>query len=184
MELIVARVARAHGLHGEVVLDLRTDNPELRLQVGATFTVRVGGTGREAGAAQGLREMTVTGTAVRQGRWFVTFAGVEDRTAAESLRGVELVTSQIDESDDESWYRHELVGLAAVHINGEQALGTVIDLEHPPAHDVLVIREPDGTVSRVPFVRQIVPQVDIAGGRVVLDPPGGLLVSVPPQTQE
>ena len=110
-------------------------------------------------------------------RWYVTFAEVSDRTAAEGLTGVTLVVDAEDsEDEDDAWYPHELAGLRAEHVDG-RLLGEVVGLEHAPAHDVLVIRETDGARTLVPFVRAIVPVVDVAGGRVVLDPPGGLLAS-------
>ncbi|MCL2089619.1 MAG: ribosome maturation factor RimM [Micrococcales bacterium] len=175
MRLTVARIGRAHGLRGEVALELRTDDPAARLVVGAVLDTDPASAG----------PLTVGHTRTAQGRWYATFDQVGDRTAAEELRGVLLVvtveeTGSTDEdSDDDSWYRHELVGLRAERVGDHALLGTVVDLEHPPAHDLLVLREPDGTVSRVPFVRQIVPVVDVAGGRVLLDPPGGLLSAEP-----
>lgn len=166
MELTVARVGKAHGLRGEVVLDLRTDEPEERLAVGERLETRPAATG----------PLTVATVRVHQGRWLVGFEGVRDRTAAEALRGVELVV-EVEASDEEdAWYPHELVGLRAEDPDG-RTLGRIDGLEHLPAHDVLVLRETGGARTLVPFVRQIVPLVDVAGGRVVLDPPGGLLAS-------
>ncbi|MCO7273068.1 MULTISPECIES: ribosome maturation factor RimM [Cellulosimicrobium] len=166
MELTVARVGKAHGLRGEVVLDLRTDEPEERLAVGERLETRPAATG----------PLTVATVRVHQGRWLVGFEGVRDRTAAEALRGVELVV-EVEASDEEdAWYPHELVGLRAEDLDG-RTLGRIDGLEHLPAHDVLVLRETGGARTLVPFVRQIVPLVDVAGGRVVLDPPGGLLAS-------
>jgi 16S rRNA processing protein RimM len=166
MELTVARVGKAHGLRGEVALDLRTDDPEARLGVGTRLETRPVGAG----------PLTVGGVRVHQGRWLVAFEGVRDRTGAEALRGVELVV-EVEASDEEdAWYPHELAGLRAEDTDGRE-LGRVEGLEHLPAHDALVLREPDGTRTLVPFVRQIVPVVDVPGGRVVLDPPGGLLAS-------
>ncbi|MGN6241826.1 MAG: ribosome maturation factor RimM [Cellulosimicrobium cellulans] len=166
MELTVARVGKAHGLRGEVALDLRTDEPEERLGVGARLETRPATAG----------PLTVGTVRVHQGRWLVGFEGVRDRTAAEALRGVELVV-EVDASDEEdAWYPHELAGLRAEDEDG-RVLGRIDGLEHLPAHDVLVLRETGGARTLVPFVRQIVPIVDVAGGRVVLDPPGGLLAS-------
>lgn len=167
MLLTVARIGRAHGLRGEVALDLRTDAPEERLAAGAVLATEPSSAG----------PLTVARTRVQQGRWYVTFAEASDRTAAEGLTGVALVVD-VDDSDDEddAWYPHELAGLRAEHVDG-RVLGEVVGLEHAPAHDVLVIRETDGARTLVPFVRAIVPVVDVPGGRVVLDPPGGLLAS-------
>ncbi len=175
MLLTVARIGRAHGLRGEVALDLRTDDPAARLAVGTVLVTDPASAG----------PVTVRSTRTAQGRWYATFDQVDDRTAAEGLRGVLLVVEADEagpaggEDPDDAWYRHELVGLRAERVGDHTLLGTVVDLEHPPAHDLLVLREPDGTVSRVPFVRQIVPVVDVEGGRVLLDPPAGLLGAEP-----
>ncbi|MFE9234973.1 ribosome maturation factor RimM [Cellulosimicrobium funkei] len=166
MELTVARVGKAHGLRGEVALDLRTDDPEERLAVGESLETRPADAG----------PLTVATVRVHQGRWLVGFEGVRDRTGAEALRGVELVVEAEASDEEDAWYPHELAGLRAEGTDG-RVLGRVEGLEHLPAHDVLVLREPDGARTLVPFVRQIVPVVDVAGGRVVLDPPGGLLAS-------
>lgn len=166
MQLTVARIGRAHGLRGEVALDLRTDSAPDRLAVGASLRTEPADVG----------PLTVAGSRVQQGRWYVTFAGVADRTAAEALRGVELVVDAPASDEDDAWYPHELAGLRAEHVDG-RVVGEVVGLEHAPAHDLLVVREPDGARTLVPFVRAIVPVVDVAGGRVVLDPPGGLLAA-------
>ncbi|MFI2569012.1 ribosome maturation factor RimM [Cellulosimicrobium funkei] len=166
MELTVARVGKAHGLRGEVALDLRTDDPEERLAVGERLETRPADAG----------PLTVATVRVHQGRWLVGFEGVRDRTGAEALRGVELVVEAEASDEEDAWYPHELAGLRAEGTDG-RVLGRIEGIEHLPAHDVLVLREPDGARTLVPFVRQIVPVVDVAGGRVVLDPPGGLLAS-------
>lgn len=164
MELTVATIGRAHGLRGEVALDLRTDDPELRLADGQVL--------RTIPASAG--PLTVVSSRVQNGRWHVAFAEISGRTAAEQARGIELVVD-VDSSDEEdAWYPHELAGLRAELLDGT-VVGEVVGLDHLPAHDMLVLRETDGTRTLVPFVRVMVPVVDVAGGRVVLDPPGGLL---------
>ncbi|HEY0215501.1 MAG TPA: ribosome maturation factor RimM [Cellulomonas sp.] len=167
MLLTVARIGRAHGLRGEVALDVRTDDPAARFVEGVVL--------QTAPAERG--PLTVEQVRVQHDRWFVTFAEAQDRTAAEGLRGIELVVDTDDDAaDEDAWYPHELAGLRAEHIDGT-LLGEVIGLEHLPAHDMLVLRETGGERTLVPFVRAIVPVVDVPGGRVVLDPPGGLLAS-------
>lgn len=164
MELTVATIGRAHGLRGEVALDLRTDDPELRLADGQVL--------RTIPASAG--PLTVVSSRVQNGRWHVAFAEISGRTAAEQARGIELVVD-VDASDEEdAWYPHELAGLRAELLDGT-VVGEVVGLDHLPAHDMLVLRETDGTRTLVPFVRVMVPVVDVAGGRIVLDPPGGLL---------
>ncbi|WP_136520425.1 ribosome maturation factor RimM [Cellulomonas telluris] len=167
MQLTVARIGRAHGLRGEVALDVRSDVPERRFAVGARFETDPASAG----------PLTVTRVREAQGRWYVAFTEVPDRTAAEALRGVELLVDSDDDADDDGWYEHELVGLRAEHAADGRLLGEVVGLEHLPAQDLLVLREPDGTRTLVPFVEAIVPVVDVPAGRVVLDPPGGLLAA-------
>lgn len=165
MQLVVATIGRAHGLRGDVAVDLRTDTPEVRFAVGTVLQTDP----LDAGP------LTVARTRSLGDRWFLGFDDVTDRTAAEALRGVDLVVEAEDSADDEdAWYPHELAGLRAELPDGT-VVGEVVGLEPLPAHDALVIREPSGTRTLVPFVRAIVPVVDVAGGRVVLDPPDGLL---------
>jgi 16S rRNA processing protein RimM len=164
MDLVVARVGRAHGLGGEVSVELRTDIPERRFVVGAVFQTDPAGAG----------PLELTATRHDSGRWYLRFAEATDRDAAEGLRGVLLVVAQDESDEDDAWYPHELIGLRAERPTGE-VVGTVSGLEHPPAHDLMLIREPGGTTARIPFVAAMVPVVDVAGGRVVVDPPFGLL---------
>lgn len=161
--MTVARVGRAHGVAGEVRLDVRTEVPEERLVPGAVLRTEPASAG----------PLTLTRLRRDRGSWIARFAEVADRAAAEALRGVVLVGPP-RAGEDDAWYAHELAGLAAVLADGTP-LGRVEGLEHLPGQDLLVLRERTGERTLVPFVRAIVPVVDVAGGRVVLDPPGGLL---------
>jgi 16S rRNA processing protein RimM len=164
--VVVGRVGRAHGIHGLVSVDVRTDEPERRLAPGAVLL-----TDPEARGP-----LTVLEGRVHSGRLLLRFAGVEDRTAAEELRGTELVVA-VDPAEqpaeEDEWYDHQLVGLLAVGADGA-AYGPVTEVVHLPMQDLLAIRTSSGGEVLVPFVTAIVPEVDVAGGRVVLDPPGGL----------
>jgi len=103
------------------------------------------------------------------------FEGTDDRSGAEALRGIKLLADALDDDGDEdTWYERDLVGLKAVTVAGEE-VGEVISLQPGAAQDLLVLRLTDGREALVPFVTAIVPEVDIEGGRVVLDPPVGLL---------
>ncbi|EYR62938.1 16S rRNA processing protein RimM [Actinotalea ferrariae CF5-4] len=166
MQLTVATLGRPHGLRGEIALDVRTDRPEDRFAVGAVL--------QTVPAAVG--PLTVRATRVLNGRWHATFEEVTDRTRAEEVRGVELVVEADVSDEDDAWYPHELVGLRAERPDGT-VVGEVVGLEHLPAQDALVLREPDGARTLVPFVRAIVPVVDVPGGRVVVDAPHGLLAA-------
>jgi 16S rRNA processing protein RimM len=161
---VVGRIGRPHGVRGEVTVQVRTDSPEQRFAVGA-----------QLGAGAG-RTLTVDTVRPHAGNLLVGFAGITDRTVAAELCGVLLTvdTVELPELDDpDEFYDHQLEGLAAVGPDGAE-LGTVREVVHAPASDLLVV-ETDRGEALVPFVRAIVPEVDLSGGRVVLDPPAGLL---------
>jgi len=164
VQLIVGRIVRPHGIRGEVIVEVRTDDPRDRFVAGRTLATDSG----DALTIEELRE--------HQGRLIVAFAGVADRDGAEALRGVLLCVDSAELSppaDPDEFHDHQLVGLAVVSPAGE-TLGEVVRIDHAPASDLLVLRRPDGGAALVPFVRAIVPEVDLAGGRVVVDPPEGL----------
>jgi 16S rRNA processing protein RimM len=166
VEVVVARMGRPHGVRGEVSIEVRTDTPDRRFTDGAVFATDPAGVGP-------LRLRSVRD---HNGVLLLGFDGVDDRGAAEELRGVLLLADVPAEEEDEpdAWAVHALVGLRAERVDGAPA-GTVVGVEHGPAQDLLVLRQPSGAVARVPFVTALVPEVDVAGGRIVLDPPGGLL---------
>ncbi|MEJ8279189.1 ribosome maturation factor RimM [Pseudonocardia spirodelae] len=169
-QVLVGVVVRVHGLRGEVVVEPRTDSPAERFAVGSVLQGR-----RPRGAAPG--PLTVAGARAHSGRWLVLFEGVADRNAAEELRGVQLLLSTAalaEPEDPEEFHVHRLTGLRAELADGTAA-GTVTDVVHGPGGSLLVVRRPAGHDALVPFVEAIVPTVDLDGGRVVLDPPEGLL---------
>jgi 16S rRNA processing protein RimM len=153
--LVVGRVGRAHGLRGEVAVTFSSNRPE-RSAPGAVLFA-------------GDRELVVEASRPHQGRVLLRFAGVDDRSAAEALLGVELTAAplgdEVELADDELWV-HEVVG-AEVHDRTGAVLGRVAAVEANPAHDLLVL---DGG-ALVPMVF-VVEQRD---GVVVVDPPDGLL---------
>ncbi len=161
---VVGRVGRPHGLHGEVTVRVRTDFPEQRFVVGAQLGVGAG------------RTITVEAVRPHSGALLVRFVGVANRDAAAELRGLVLTieATELPALDDpDEFYDHQLEGLAAVGTDGA-VLGTVREVVHAPASDLLVLQTDHGE-ALVPFVRAIVPEVDLVGGRVVLTPPAGLL---------
>jgi 16S rRNA processing protein RimM len=171
-QYLVARIGKPHSLRGEVTVQLHTDDPEGRFVPGARFVT-------EAAPGSGVpRELTLRSARVHNGTWLLAFEGIPDRTGAEGLRGTRLLVDAEaveEEADDgEGWYEDELVGLRAVDAGGT-VLGTVSGLEVGPAQDLLVLTLPGGGTAYVPFVAEIVPEVDVEGGRVVLTPPPGLL---------
>ncbi|MDQ4118322.1 MAG: ribosome maturation factor RimM, partial [Actinomycetota bacterium] len=161
---------RVHGLRGEVVVEPHTDSPAERFATGASFDARSAG-----GGSRGT--LRVRAARPHSGRLLVTFAGVEDRDAAEALRGVRLflATSELPPPEDpDEFHVHQLEGLRAELADGSP-VGTVCEVVHGPGGDLLVLRRDDADDALVPFVTAIVPTVDLAGGRIVLDPPEGLL---------
>jgi 16S rRNA processing protein RimM len=188
MQLVVGRIARPHGVRGEVSVAVHTDEPERRFAVGSVLATDPA----EAGP------LTVAMVRWHTGRLLIGFDGVTDRSQAEGLRGVWLTldSAQAESSDDpDEFHDHELIGLAVVTVSGEP-VGRVTDVRHF-GQDLLVIEpagragaepaaagpagpvrpgqsaQPDGLL--VPFVAAIVPEVDVAAGRLVIDPPPGLL---------
>lgn len=172
-ELTVGRIGRPHGLRGEVTVDIRTDDPRERFAPGSSL--------RTEPAARG--PLTVASFRIISGLNVVRFDGYDDRNAAETLRGTMLVVD-IDAlpvlTDDDEFYDHELIGLVA-HLQAANGglgdvIGPITELLHLPANDVLVVstdRMAAGEVL-IPFVKVVVPVVDVAAGVVVVDPPDGL----------
>jgi 16S rRNA processing protein RimM len=169
LDVVVGRVAKAHGVTGELAVEIRTDEPELRFAVDATVTAQLRDRTR--------RPLTVSAARPHGGRLLVRFAEVVTRDVAESLRGALLLVDAADlppSDDPDEFYDHELEGLAAVLGDGTP-VGSVREVVHGPGGELLVLDRPDGGEVLVPFVRAIVPEVDVPGRRVVIDPPEGLL---------
>jgi 16S rRNA processing protein RimM len=186
MQLVVGRILRPHGIRGEVSVEVRTDEPDARFAVGSVFFTDATAA-RPAAAAEpapGLgapiaipERLTIESVRWHQGRLLIVFDGVYDRDVAEALRGVLLLVDSADvaaPADPDEFNDHQLVGLTAVTPAGER-LGEVTAIDHAPASDLLVLRRVAGGSALIPFVKAIVPEVDLAGGRVVVDPPDGLL---------
>ncbi len=170
MEIVVGRVGRAHGIRGEVGVEVRTDEPERRFVVGTTLRTE-----------PGSRPFTVRSSRTHQQRRLVAFEQVEDRTTAEALHGLLLVLDVADDespTDPEEFYDRQLVGLGVRPIpesGGDPGdmLGRVHDVLHLPVQDVLACRLDDGREVLVPFVGELVPTVDVSSGWIgVRDVPG------------
>lgn len=179
MLLTVGRIVRPHGVRGEVVVEASTDEPEQRYAVGAVLLAEppAGRDPEPSPRDQAPGTLTVAALRPHQGRLVVAFQGVTDRDAAERLRGVLLRVDSAGiapPADPDEFHDHQLIGLAAVTPAGER-LGEIARVDHGPAADRLVLARPDGRTTLVPFVTAIVPEVDLAGGRIVVDPPLGLL---------
>jgi 16S rRNA processing protein RimM len=164
--VVVGRIGRPHGVRGEVTVEVRTDDPDLRFVPGAVFATDPPARG----------PLTVAGRRWHREVLLLTVEGVDSREAAEELRNTELLLDVADLpelEDPESFYDHQLVGLTARLVDGSD-LGEVVAVRHEGA-DLLVVRRPDGGEVLIPFVSAIVPTVDLDGGYLVVDPPEGLL---------
>lgn len=170
MELVIGRVAKAHGVTGEIVVDVRTDDPAGRFTPGATLRGRK----QRGGAEQSYVIETVREHA---GRLLVRLTGVADRNAADDLRGTLFLVESGDLppiEDPDEFYDHQLEGLTARTVDGS-TIGTVSEVLHTAAGELLSIRTPEGGEVLVPFVSAIVTAVSLAEGTVDIDPPDGLL---------
>lgn len=171
MELVVGRVVKAHGIAGELVVDIRTDDPDQRFAPGSRLGLKPsrGGAGPRAVAVESVRP--------HGARLLVRLAGVADRDAADALRGHLFVVDSADLpplDDPDEYYDHELEGLAVRTVGGRD-VGTVAGVLHTPAGELLSVRTPDGAEVLVPFVSAIVAAVSRSAGLVEIDPPDGLL---------
>lgn len=176
IEVLVGRIGKPHGLRGEVTMDVRTDEPERRFAPGAVLRAEP-----PAGSASRLRLVTVGSARWHQSTLLVAFEEIADRTAAEAARGILLhatVPADASPDDPDEFYDHQLVGLAAYDVSGA-ALGEVTGLVHGGAQDLLTVRTPDGRDALVPFVKALVPEVDLAGRRVVIADRPGLVTPLP-----
>ncbi len=176
MIVTVGRVGRAHGIRGEVTVDVRTDTPDERFAAGAVLLTEPASAG----------PLTVTAARWHSGRLLVRFAGISDRTAAEALRGTTLRTEIAPDDgpdDPDEYFDHQLVGLEVVTTGGE-VVGALTDVVHAPGQDLLVVGRADRSDVLVPFVAAIVPEVDLGAGRVVIDPPAGLMDLTEPEPPE
>ena len=169
MRLVVGRVGRPHGLRGEVTIEVRTDDPAARFAVGSTLATDPAERG----------PLTVAVSRWHSGRLLVGFDGCRDRDEAEALRDTLLLIDSADLEplgDPEEFYDHDLIGLHVVTAAGED-VGVVADVLHH-GQDLLVVNGTglrSGAEIMIPFVAALVPEVSLASGTLVIDPPPGLL---------
>ena len=167
VEVTVGMVGRAHGIRGEVAIDLRTDEPSRRFFPGATLTLQSG------------RPLTVEKTTWQRGRLLVTFAGHPDRTAVETLRG-ELLTARVPAgetpSEDDEYFDRQLVGVTVLDHLGQVA-GTIREVLHFPSQDLLDVTTESGS-RLIPFVTALVPIVDMEKRTIQLADVKGLLEDI------
>ncbi|MEU9469876.1 ribosome maturation factor RimM [Streptomyces avermitilis] len=167
MQLVVARIGRAHGIKGEVTVEVRTDEPELRLGPGAVLATDPASVG----------PLTIEAGRVHSGRLLLRFEGVRDRNGAEALRNTLLIAEvdpdEVPEDPDE-YYDHQLMDLDVVTKDGEE-VGRITEISHLPSQDLFVVERSDGSEVYIPFVEEIVVEIDLEEQRAVIDPPPGLI---------
>ncbi|WP_330460055.1 ribosome maturation factor RimM [Streptomyces sp. NBC_00820] len=167
MQLVVARIGRAHGIKGEVTVEVRTDEPELRLGPGAVLTTDPASAG----------PLTIATGRVHSGRLLLRFEGINDRTAAETLRNILLIADvdpeELPEEEDE-YYDHQLMDLDVVTADGTE-VGRITEISHLPSQDLFIVERPDGSEVMIPFVTEIVAEIDLAEQKAVITPPPGLI---------
>jgi 16S rRNA processing protein RimM len=166
-------VGAPHGVRGAVRIRTFTDEPAAIASYGALED--------EAGARHFT--LQIVGSAKGDGMVIAKLSGVADRDRAETVRGLRLYLPRaaLPPTGEDEFYHADLVGLAAMLEDGSR-LGTVIAVHDFGAGDVLEIARDSGQPVVVPFTRAVVPVVDLAAGRVVLDPPEGLID--PPRREE
>ena len=160
MKLNVGRIGKAHGILGEATIEVRTDEAEDRFAIGAVLETESHG------------NLTVASARVHNGILLLSFEGIEDRNAVETLRN-ELLYADVDIDapgvDEDDYHVLQLIGCKAFLVDGDE-FGEVSEVLNLPGQDVLVIKS-GSTETLIPFVRQLVPIVDIKARRMTVIPP-------------
>jgi 16S rRNA processing protein RimM len=170
MDLVVGRVAKAHGIAGEVVVDIRTDDPAARFVAGETLRGKPSRGGVE-------RPFVLESVREHGGRLLVRLSGIGDRDAADALRGTLFLVDVADLppiDDPDEYYDHQLEGLTVRTVGGDE-VGVTTEVLHTPAGELLAVKRSSGAELLVPFVSAIVTSVSLTDGVVQIDPPDGLL---------
>jgi 16S rRNA processing protein RimM len=159
--VVVGHVTRAHGIKGEVAIEVRSDEPT-RFATGATLFTETG------------RALEIERSQPHGGRMLVKFTGVEDRAGADSLRGIVLVVpeSWLPELPDGEYWPFQLEGCAVITESG-RSLGAVTEVIANPANDLWVAVDDEGAETLVPAIREVIVEVDVEARRIVVrDLPG------------
>ena len=163
---VVGRIARAHGIRGQVIVNLETDFPDERFRPGAELFVERGGR---------VEPLTIATVRFHRERPILGLAGVETIDDAEAMAGLELRVplDRLAALPPGTFYRHDLIGCRVETTRGE-VVGVVTDVEGTMAGSRLVIDGVSGEVL-VPLATEICPEIDTAGKRIVINPPAGLM---------
>jgi 16S rRNA processing protein RimM len=165
MQLVIGRIGRAHGVRGDLFVEPMTDEPDHRYADGTVLMTSESTT------------LTVATSKWHSGRFVVHFAGVDDRNAAEALRGqtltIDVDPAELPENPDE-YYDHQLVGLNVV-LEDRSVIGVIGEVIHLPSQDLLSVKREGDTEVLIPFVMEFVPEIDLETKTVTITPPPGLL---------
>jgi 16S rRNA processing protein RimM len=160
MRLLVGRIGRAHGILGEATIEVRTDDPDARFAIGQKLQT------------DGHGDLTITSGRVHNGILLLGFAGFSDRNQIERLRNT-LLYAQVDinevREDEDDYHVLQIIGCQAF-LEDETLFGEVTDVINLPGQDLLAIKTTSGE-ALIPFVRQLVPVVDVKNRRLVIVPP-------------
>lgn len=176
MELVVGRVVKAHGVSGELIVEVRTDDPDTRFAAGSVLR------GKSLRGRGPARTYTIESVRQHGNRLLVRLAGITDRDAADAIRQTVFVIDSADLpeiGDPDEFYDHQLEGLSVRTADGRE-VGSVVEVLHTAGGELLAVRPTDGSglgsgEVLVPFVSAIVKSVSLADRVIEIDPPDGLL---------
>ena len=159
-QICVARIGAAHGVRGAVKLWTFTEDPLAVKHYGPLMT------------KDGTRQFEVMHAREAKGHLVATLKGIATREDAERLNGLELYVARekLPATDEDEYYHADLIGLAA-ETSANQPLGRVVAIHNFGAGDIIEIAPPHGATMLLPFTNAVVPTVDLAGGRVVIELP-------------
>ncbi|MFZ4064591.1 MAG: ribosome maturation factor RimM [Candidatus Nanopelagicaceae bacterium] len=165
MQLVVARIGRAHGVLGEATIEVRTDQPEDRFYVGSVLATEPTTFG----------PLTISSVRDHNGTLLLGFSGISDRNQIEKLRNVLLLAEvDIEASSNEDDFHVQQLLECIVSTDAGEVLGPVTDVINLPGQDVLAVNY-NGREVLIPFVKAIVPIVDVVNRKITVVPPVGLL---------
>lgn len=183
MQVLVARIGKPHGIRGEVTVQLFTDAPEERFVAGEKLQIEDFSRQTPVGQIAPAGELTVAGARWNKKILVVRFAEVSSRNDAEELRDVRLTFDSSEAEDSEGIYEHDVLDLPVYLVNnvpeGEipqgEGIGKVSGLRTLPTQDLLLVELHNGEEAMIPFVEELVPEIDLEDGFILIDPPAGLL---------
>ena len=165
--VLVATIVASRGNVGEVAAVCAGGPPERLLSLEEVLL---------GGGQSGLERVPLLRNWAHKGRWILQFPHVKSISQARALVGrrIFLAESELPDLQEDRYYTFHLVGARVFHRDGRE-LGTVKDSQSGPAHDFLLVERCDGTETLVPLVRAIVLEIDTRAGKIIVDPPAGLL---------